>query len=132
MASVIVRQFHQQCLSAAADRLRKDAYDIFRNGLAAVLPSAMVARTLRFDGQSLVVAGRSFSTQYNIHMAAFGKAVCGMVNAVQAILGDHIQHGVASVPVGMGNQIGTTTGARHNAKMMYECMKELRITFLMQ
>ena len=31
---------------------------------------------------------------------AFGKAVLGMVTALEQILGDHITEGVASIPVG--------------------------------
>ena len=120
MVSVFARQFHRHCHSAAAGRLRKDAYDIFRNGLNAVLPSSMVAKTLQFDGQNLVVAGRSFSVHDNIHLAAFGKAVCGMIKAAEAILGDHIQRAVASIPVGTRNQLRDRSipGMRHNSKMM--------------
>ena len=33
-------------------------------------------------------------------MVAFGKAVLGMVAAVEGIIGEHIVGGVASVPVG--------------------------------
>ena len=34
-------------------------------------------------------------------MAAFGKAVLGMIRAVEELLGDHIVRGVASVPHGI-------------------------------
>ena len=33
-----------------------------------------------------------------MYIVGFGKAVIGMIGAVEDILGDHIQHGVASVP----------------------------------
>ena len=36
----------------------------------------------------------------NVKVVAFGKAVLGMVEAVETLLGDHIVGGVASVPVG--------------------------------
>ncbi len=36
----------------------------------------------------------------NIKVAAFGKAVLGMVAAVEHVLGNHVVGGVASVPVG--------------------------------
>ena len=36
----------------------------------------------------------------NVKVVAFGKAVLGMVEAVETLLRDHIVSGVASVPVG--------------------------------
>lgn len=36
----------------------------------------------------------------NVKVVAFGKAVLGMVSAVESILGEHVIEGVASVPVG--------------------------------
>lgn len=36
----------------------------------------------------------------NVKVVAFGKAVLGMVTALEDILGQHITGGVASVPVG--------------------------------
>lgn len=36
----------------------------------------------------------------NVKVIAFGKAVLGMVTALEQILGDHITEGVASIPVG--------------------------------
>lgn len=36
----------------------------------------------------------------NVKVVAFGKAVLGMVSAVEGILGEHIVEGVASIPVG--------------------------------
>ena len=36
----------------------------------------------------------------NVKVVAFGKAVLGMVGALESILGGHIVSGVASVPVG--------------------------------
>lgn len=35
----------------------------------------------------------------NVKVVAFGKAVLGMVTAVESILGDHVMEGIASVPV---------------------------------
>ena len=37
----------------------------------------------------------------NVYVAAFGKAVLGMVRAVEEVVGDHLVRGVASVPCGM-------------------------------
>ena len=36
----------------------------------------------------------------NVRVVAFGKAVLGMVAAVESILQDHLVEGVASIPVG--------------------------------
>ena len=36
-----------------------------------------------------------------MYVAAFGKAVLGMIRAVEDIVGDHIVRGVASVPFGI-------------------------------
>lgn len=36
----------------------------------------------------------------NVKVVAFGKAVLGMVAALEEILGQHITGGVASIPVG--------------------------------
>ena len=36
----------------------------------------------------------------NLKVVAFGKAVLGMVAALEGILGEHITGGVASIPVG--------------------------------
>lgn len=36
----------------------------------------------------------------NVKVVAFGKAVLGMVAAVERILGNHITEGVVSVPIG--------------------------------
>ena len=44
---------------------------------------------------------KSYTVDHNIHVVGFGKAVIGMVKAVEDILGDHIADGVASIPVGI-------------------------------
>ena len=36
----------------------------------------------------------------NVKVIAFGKAVLGMVSAVEDVVGSHITEGIASVPVG--------------------------------
>ena len=36
----------------------------------------------------------------NVKVVGFGKAVLGMVEALEGLLGEHIATGVASVPVG--------------------------------
>ena len=36
----------------------------------------------------------------NVKVVAFGKAVLGMVTALEDLIGDHISEGVASIPAG--------------------------------
>ena len=57
--------------------------------------------SLKFEGENnLMIAGRFYKVDRNVRIAAFGKAVSGMVRAAEDILGDHIVEGIAIVPVG--------------------------------
>ncbi len=48
-----------------------------------------------------MIDGRFYKLSGNVHVAAFGKAVAGMVRAAEDVLGDHVVGGVAIVPVGL-------------------------------
>ncbi len=48
-----------------------------------------------------MIDGRFYKLNKNVYIAAFGKAVAGMVRAADDILGDNIVKGYASVPVGL-------------------------------
>jgi glycerate kinase len=48
----------------------------------------------------LGVRGREYALDHNVKVVAFGKAVLGMLDALESLLGDHIIAGVASVPMG--------------------------------
>lgn len=106
MASGFVRSCHRyHSVTASSCRLKNDAYRIFRSGLDAVLPNPLVCKALQFDGRQLRVAGRSYNIHHNVKLAAFGKAVCGMVRAAEDTLGDHVRCGFASIPFGMTQQL---------------------------
>ena len=57
---------------------------------------------LTFEGRdNLMIDGRFYKLNNNVYVAAFGKAVAGMVRAAEDMLGDHIVEGYASIPVGL-------------------------------
>jgi glycerate 2-kinase len=113
---------HQRSLSAARD--------ICRETLASVSPSQLVRASVRVvrseDGEEkrgvhvMRVGDREYLLNHNVKVVAFGKAVLGMVGALESILGGHIVSGVASVPVGSvrdfnnGRKVRIMEGAAHN------------------
>lgn len=73
--------------------MRQDALKIFKAGIAAADPKQCVARCLAWDGQRLQIAldangtGKTRTgTWQKIHVIAFGKAACGMAEAVRGIV----------------------------------------------
>lgn len=78
-----------------------NAIKIFQAGIDAVLPSQMVKNALHVEDDKLVVNERTYQLKHNVYIAAFGKAVAGMVQAAEKQLGEHVVRGIASVPVGM-------------------------------
>ncbi len=96
-----------QAGSVVTERLKADAEAVWRAGLSAVSPRDMVFNVCRREGDVLTIHSpdhepveASFDLKYNVKVVAFGKAVLGMVNAIEDLLGDHIVAGIASVPVG--------------------------------
>ena len=87
-------------LSSSTDELHDQSVKIFNAAVEAVLPHRMVNRTLTLSGPQLEVGNRSYILNKNVYVAAFGKAVIGMVRAVEDVLGEHIVDGVASIPTG--------------------------------
>ena len=90
--------------------LRVDAEAIFHAAVAAVLPEALLPQHLQRDGDRLRMPALElvWKLDRNVRLAAFGKAAPGMVRAAEAILGEHIVAGVASVPVGTALHDGVT------------------------
>lgn len=86
-------------------KLKSDAQTIFRASLSAVSPQEMVKSNLLFHQNILTIKEREYAVDKNVSVVAFGKAVLGMAKAVDAILGDQIVRGVASVPVGLPDVI---------------------------
>ncbi|PIK33843.1 putative glycerate kinase [Apostichopus japonicus] len=83
------------------EKQASDAKMIFQAGVEAVLPGKMVKEALTVKGDKLFVGDQVYKLKRNVHIAAFGKAVVGMVSAAEHCLGDHIVSGVASTPVGL-------------------------------
>lgn len=94
----LCRKLSGLAVNRSAAKLRKDAYDIFKSGVAAVLPSPLVHKALQVDGNRLQVAGRTYDLNHNVKIAAFGKAVLGMMTAAEEVIGEHICCGIGSVP----------------------------------
>ena len=65
----------------------------------------MVKNNLKFHQGVLSIEEREYAIDKNISVVAFGKAVLGMAKAVEDILGDHINQGVASIPLGLPDAI---------------------------
>eukprot|EP00057_Strongylocentrotus_purpuratus_P013548 XP_011668022.1 PREDICTED: glycerate kinase [Strongylocentrotus purpuratus] len=86
--------------------LRQCAQQIFDAGVEAVLPNQMVKDALHLDGRILHVNGQQYMVNKNVHIAAFGKAVAGMVRAAEDVLGDNVNDGIASVPFGIQKTLG--------------------------
>jgi glycerate 2-kinase len=73
----------------------------FKAAVQSVLPKEMVRDSLRLsDDGELLINGQSVKVIGKIVVLAFGKAVFGMVQAVEDILGNRLSGGVASVPIG--------------------------------
>lgn len=76
---------------------------IFQAAVAAVSPAILVSRAIQFDPSNgtVIAQGVKYFVDHNVKVVAFGKAVLGMVGALERLLGDHIVEGVASVPSGL-------------------------------
>ncbi|MCS5525172.1 MAG: DUF4147 domain-containing protein, partial [Candidatus Poseidoniia archaeon] len=90
--------------------LRDDAEAIFHAAVAAVQPEVLMPQHMQCDGDRLWFPAIELEWQLdrNVRLAAFGKAAPGMVRAAEAILGEHIVAGIASVPVGTAPHDGVT------------------------
>ena len=74
-------------------RHRQIALDVLRAALAAVAPEAAIRRSLRRDGDRLLVGDRSFDlTQYGrVRVVGAGKASGAMAAAVEPLLGGYLE-----------------------------------------
>ena len=86
-------------------KLQQDAFKIFQAGVHAVAPYKLISDALKVSGDKLLIQEKQYYLDHNVHVVAFGKAVLGMVQAVDNILGSHIVQGVASVPFGSRAQM---------------------------
>lgn len=81
--------------------IRQEALDVAMGAISSVSPNQMIQNAIRVGNEQLIVKERVYQINKNVYIAAFGKAVLGMVKAVEDILGEHIVEGIASVPFGM-------------------------------
>lgn len=86
-------------------KLQQDAFKIFMAGVQAVSPRKLVSDALIVSNNKLVIRDKEYSLHKNVHLVGFGKAVLGMVEAVEGILGSHIVQGVVSVPCGTTSEV---------------------------
>ncbi|XP_028403959.1 glycerate kinase-like isoform X2 [Dendronephthya gigantea] len=89
-------------------KLQQDAFKIFMAGVRAVAPCKLTLEALKVSRDKLFIQDKEYHLNHNVHVVAFGKAVFGMVQAVEKVLGSHIVQGVASVPIGTQNTISST------------------------
>ena len=82
-------------------KLQQDALKIFLAGVKAVSPYVLVSKKINVSNDELSIDDRNYRLNHNVHVAAFGKAVLGMVNAIENILSAHIVQGIVSVRCGM-------------------------------
>lgn len=88
----------QQVMSPASFH---EAKSIFVVAVAAVEPCKLIENSVRLEDGHLMVNNQSYELQKPCYVVAFGKAVLGMVIAVENILGDWIKEGMATVPLGI-------------------------------
>lgn len=98
--------------ATSSNKLRSNALKIFSSALKSVTPQEMVNNSLSLNRTRLIVRDKEYSVYRNVHVVAFGKAVLGMVKAVDEILGPNIVRGVASVPHGLPEAI--KVGSSHH------------------
>ena len=81
--------------------ITSDLNTIIKHTLSAVNPYHLLRSALFCKGGNvLCVVDREYELQKNVKLIAAGKAVGGMVRAVQDLIGDHIIKGVVSLPLG--------------------------------
>ena len=86
--------------------LRKDARDIFAEAVHAVDSREIVASSVRFDGSHLRIFGDEYDVERRqIYVVAIGKASVGMAIGLSEVLGERIDAGLITAPLGDGNPI---------------------------
>jgi len=79
---------------------------LWSTALDAVHTKSMIDKNVRLSANSLHIGTGIDAKSYplhsrNVHVVAFGKAVIGMVSAIEPILGSYLTTGIASIPTGM-------------------------------
>lgn len=90
----------------------------FQQSINDVLPDLCVQKALSVNEKILTVNGESYHLNNNVHIVAFGKAACKMVEGAERILGVEVVGGIASIPIGstipINSKINFYTGAENN------------------
>lgn len=80
--------------------MRRHARNFLEHGIEQVLPNALVSKAVQREGDALRVNKQLVPLARNAYLVGFGKAVGGMANVMQTLLGEHLVEGVISVPQG--------------------------------
>ena len=81
--------------------MTSDLNAILQYSLKAINPYLLLkSKFHKGNGTSIYVQGREYKLRNNVKLIAAGKAVGGMVRAVQDLIGGHIMRGVVSLPIG--------------------------------
>ncbi|NJE05001.1 glycerate kinase [Thermococcus sp. M36] len=70
------------------------ALEIMRAAIGSADPYWAVRRSLKVEGNRLVVSGKEFPVRGKVYLLAFGKAACAMSRAVIDVLGERIGEGI--------------------------------------
>jgi hydroxypyruvate reductase len=86
----------------SGSKLRDDALAIFQAGLQAANPVEAVERHVSREGDTLIVAGRSYSLSGSgdVHVVGMGKASAVMAKPLANLLGSRISGGIINVKYG--------------------------------
>ena len=77
---------------------------IYEKAIKAVSPCEMIHKSVQLINEKIVINEQCFPLNGKVVVLAFGKAVFEMAQAVEDILGDYLEGGIASVPVGTVSQ----------------------------
>lgn len=77
--------------------VREDAWDIISAGIAAVRTADVVRRSVRLDGDTLHVGGRTYDLRAyrDIHVIGFGKASCEASMVLESLLDGRVTRGIS-------------------------------------
>ncbi|XP_020280549.1 glycerate kinase isoform X2 [Pseudomyrmex gracilis] len=81
-----------------ASEVKSDLKDIFRAAVKAVSPNEIVRRKVKFRDNTLYINEKSFHLRENVYLVGFGKAVMGMAQEFEKLLGNVLKKGIVSVP----------------------------------
>ncbi|MFQ5629230.1 MAG: glycerate kinase [bacterium] len=92
---------NSELLEQTHGKLRSDALDIFRAGLAAVRPEAAIRKYVRRDGDNLHIGKSRYALNSGrVFVIAFGKAASTMAQTLEEILGANLTAGIAVTKYG--------------------------------